>query len=194
MSGRILSGKVSAPAANQEITSQEVERGLLRLRRVFFWASRVLFIAAVTITLLVAAVVLGMMLAFALPSISVTADGDLSNLVLALIAFPVLVALPWILTLFFRAITRGESPFGIYAVRLLLILSFTYLVDVIVSAFPTGSLVVSVNVSGWIFGYSFSATESVFDIGSAGACVAFASLALIFKYGQMLQAVSDSTV
>ena len=53
---------------------------------------------------------------------------------------------------------------------------------------------VLVKASGWVFGYSFSPTEGFVDLGSIGACIAFACLAFVFRYGQMLQAVSDDTV
>lgn len=89
---------------------------------------------------------------------------------------------------------RGESPFSIGASRSLAILSFTYLINAIVGTASADGLDVLVKASGWVFGYSFSPTEGFVDLGSIGACIAFACLAFVFRYGQMLQAVSDDTV
>lgn len=177
-----------------EITSHAIEAKLARLQEGFKVIVSFLRPTCIFVSALLVAPSLLMVAGCFLPFFSCSVQGDFSAVILDLLFLPLSVCIPWTLLYFAKKISEGRSPFNSHSPRYMLVLALAYFCIAVSKFFSSGSASITVDAFGWTFGMALGSEEGFVDIGSLCACLVFTCLALVFKYGQMLQAVSDDTV
>ncbi|WP_204573992.1 hypothetical protein [Collinsella intestinalis] len=177
-----------------EITSHAIEAKLARLQRGFKVIVRLLWPICIFISVLMVIPSLLMVVGCFVPFFPCSVQGDFSAALLDLLFLPLSVCIPWTLLYFARKISEGHSPFNSQSPRYMLMLALAYFCMAVSNFFSSGKASITIDIFGWTFGISLGSEPGFLDIGSLCACLVFVCLALVFKYGQMLQAVSDDTV
>lgn len=88
----------------------------------------------------------------------------------------------------------SHAKFLLKAFDNMLLLAMAHLCIAVSNYFPSGSASITFDVFGWTFGMALGEGTGFVDVGSLCACLVFLCLSFVFKYGQMLQSVSDDTV
>lgn len=184
--------KMHATGGGGEVTSSTVEQNLDRLQRAFKIVSRALLLVSISVSLLLVAP--AVFIVSAVPIFPCTVQGDFSAVLLELLLLPLLICIPWTLFYFVRRTADGGSPFNGHSPRYLLLLAMAYLCLAVSNYFPSGSASITFDAFGWTFGMALGEETGFVDVGSLCACLVFLCLSFVFKYGQMLQSVSDDTV
>lgn len=186
--------KMHATGGGREVTSSMVEQNLDRLQRAFKIVSRVLLFVSIGVSLLLVVPAVLIIIVSVVPLFPCTVQGDFSAVLLDLLLLPLSVCIPWTLFHFVRRIADGGSPFNRHSPKYMLLLAMAYLCVAVSNYFPSGSASITFDVFGWTFGMALGEGAGFVDVGSLCACLVFLCLSFVFKYGQMLQSVSDDTV
>lgn len=183
-----------APADAAEVTSASIETQCLKLVGLCRALSRLFFIAALCFTGLLMAILMLTLLSAVTPAVIVTMSGDAKALLPMALGICSLVTLAWTLWAMTRTMVKNESPFNAVTRRGMAILSLMYCLVAVVQLIPCGKASIVIEFAGITTGLISGASGGTISVTTVGAAVLFAVLALVFKYGSLLQRVSDDTV
>ena len=105
------------------------------------------------------------------------------------------VTLAWVLWAVVQTMVKTGSPFSTASEHGMAVLSILYCLLAGVSLIPSEPAALLIKVAGITAGFvSDSARSGRVSVATIGAAIMFAVLAVVFKYGSLLQRVSDDTV
>lgn len=178
-----------------EVTSAIVERQGWRVSTVCGVVSRVLLVIALFATVFIVVAVLSVLAGLFVPGVSLAVSGDLKAIFPLVVSVCILPTLAWTLWGITRNMSERHNPFAGMPYRGLMLLSLLYLCSAVLNFIPTNPVSIAVQVAGVIVTFgSALPSGSTISLGTIGAAIMFAVLALVFKYGALLQRISDDTV
>lgn len=178
-----------------EVTSEAIETYNTKFVAACKMLSAPLFVFACCSTILPIIVVVFYIASFAVPSIAIVVTGSLCGLLPAVVGYCLVLSLVWTLWAFARSATQYGTLFSAASRRGLLLLSLLYFVSAVLELIPKNSVSLLIEIADMSIGFvTRSSDGGSISVGSFGAALMFAMLASVFKYGSLLQRVSDDTV
>lgn len=182
-------------SSSDEVSSTTVEKEFNRIAAICKPVSTAMFVLAVFVTGLLALFTILLLMGLFVLGITISATGDM----LAVLTLPVLyccsIALTWTLWGITRGIAKHEGPFTTTTRRGMAALSALYALAAILDFIPLDPASLAIKVASITTTFDYGAHDTgTLSIGTIGAAVMFAVLTVVFKYGSLLQRVSDDTV
>lgn len=183
------------PLDTGEVTSTSIEKQRAKIVRLCKAFSTLLFIIALSTTGMLITALAFFLLACIVPAASVSIEGDAIALLPTVLSCCSLVLLVWVLWTIVRTMVKTGSPFSAVSEHGMAILSILYCLLAGVYVIPSESVSILIKISGITAGFvSDVSGNGRISVTTIGAAIIFAVLTVVFKYGALLQRVSDDVV
>ncbi|MDY4535088.1 hypothetical protein [Tractidigestivibacter sp.] len=176
-----------------EITDSDLERSVSRLSRLCRLSSRLLFILSIIVMLpllLSPLILVGAFLAIG----PFSYEGSISDLLLMIVQSALASTALCIITRVFVDIAK-KKPFYIGQASHLMIAGILMLVCTFVEVIPYDSATLSLTLGPLYIGLELSKSPGCFiNLGSLLCSISLLTISAVFRYGYLLQRISDDTV